>query len=121
PYLSQDTGDKSEEKKTAIALIQKYSLAGDYINAEHQLNEYKNKYGEDDQYLTEQARYFALTHQSARALDLIKPLLQKYPDNKTLLDIKNYALTHPASSADLTTPAVSAGSQSASYSKSVQF
>lgn len=89
-YLQQNPNDK----EATILLIQLYLQAGDYNAASNLLSKYKNNFGEDRAYLTEQARCYALNNKSQEALAILTPLLKKYPDDKTLLDIRQYALTH---------------------------
>lgn len=103
-FLGSNSVDAKDEKQNLIKQIQKYSLSGDYKNSETSLNEYKNKYGEDESYLTEKARYLALTNQSRSALQLVNEMLAKNPNDKTLLDIKIYALSHKEGSTDTAQP-----------------
>ena len=94
--LYQQYLKKNPDDKTAIlGLARVKMLEGkNYSDAKKILTDYKNKFGEDDAYSTENARYFALTDQPKQALAILQPLLKKDPTNDTLLTIKKYALTH---------------------------
>lgn len=107
------------EKNAAITRIQNYSLEGDYKDAETSLSDYQKRFGIDDAYTTEEARYLALNGNSQDALKLVEPLLKKDPKNSTLLIIKNYALTHSAT-ATATATAISSNPEFPEISPEVQ-
>ncbi len=91
------TSSAADQEKTIwISQIRTASQSGNYTTANKLLVEYKGKYGEDDAYLIEQARLWAFTNQPDKALETVNALLPNNPNNQTLLDIKSYALSHPA-------------------------
>jgi len=89
------TKTDNTEKTKLINQIRNYSIAGDYKSAETNLSAYKVKYGEDDAYLKERARFLALTNQSKEALVILDGLIQKNPTDNSLNAIKQYAVAHP--------------------------
>ncbi len=89
-YLSKNPSDKQQ----MIRLINLLLIEGQFKKAEALLTDYRNRFNEDKEYLIEKARYFALTNKSKESLAILEPLLKKEPQNKALLEIKNYALTH---------------------------
>ncbi len=92
----QGVDKNADEKDTLIKQIQEHLFQGDFAGANKLLDTYKSKFGEDVDYKTEKARSFALSNNPQPALAILEPLLKKDPTNQTLLDIKNYAITHPA-------------------------
>lgn len=92
----QELNKNPNDKVAFIGLIRVQSLKENYSETLRLLNKYKTTFGEDDQYLTEKARYLAFTDNSKQALAIIAPLLKKDPTNDTLLDIKKFALAHPS-------------------------
>ncbi len=93
-----------DAKNAELQAIQAASLRGDYQAAEKLLTDYQRNYGEDTQYLIEKARYFSLNGNPQAALKMVEPLLKNDPQNKTLLDIKDYALSHSTNAATINNP-----------------
>lgn len=102
-----------QEKTVYISLIKVTLWQEKYSRAQKLLTNYKNKFGEDDAYLTEKARYYALNNHPDKAMAILKPLLKNDPTNETLLDIKQYALTHPKVTARNATPVTISPAESA--------
>ncbi len=85
--LSKNPNDKA----ALIGLARNYLFLNNFKAGEEILAQYKNKFGEDTQYLTEKSRDLALTHHPHQSLDTLAMLLVKDPTNDILLDIKKYA------------------------------
>lgn len=69
-----------------------------YNEAGKLLADYHQKYGTNFKFKLEKARYYALTNQAAKAINMIDQLLLVDPTNDTLLDIKDYALARQGNS-----------------------
>ncbi len=85
-----------DDKAILIQSIQTALLKGNYDLGAKKIKDHENTYGKDPAFLTEKARYFALTNQSKAALQILEPLLQQDPNNQELLQIKQYAIAHPS-------------------------
>lgn len=88
-----------DDKEAQIGLIRAVLLKGgdrNYRYANQLLNKYEQKNGVDDAYSTERARYYAFTGQPSKSLATLQPLLDKNPNDPTLLSIQDYAKSRPA-------------------------
>lgn len=81
------------DKDAAIGLMRAQILKGNYEYAKQSLSLYKNKFGEDEQFLIEQARLLILTNQLQKAYEAINGLLVKNPTNKLLISMQKYIST----------------------------
>jgi len=116
--LYQQALKKNKDDKAAILGLTRIDLFQEkYASALKRLEGYKASFGEDDNYNTERARYYALNGQSKAALDILGPLLQKDPTNDVLLDIKNYALKNKAAPTAQVAPAQAATAQATAKTK----
>jgi len=102
PLYHQTLMKNPNDKDAVIGLEFALAMQGDYAEASVELAIYKNKFGEDEQYLTEKARLLALTNQQKEALDLTNNLLQKNPKDTNIIGIKKYALSHANSITSMT-------------------
>lgn len=86
----------SNDQTTEIQAAHQALIDAKYAQGQKLLQAYKTKHGEDDAYLTEEARFYALTNQPDKSLAILKPMLEKDPNNSDLITIRDYANSHPA-------------------------
>lgn len=101
-YYGQVLAQNPNNKFAAIKAIQLRMWETDYAGAKASLDNYKARFGEDNQYVTEQARLLSLTNHPKEAIALVDAQFQVDPTNVDLPKIKTQALetqkfmaTHP--------------------------
>lgn len=91
-YLRHHPGDKN----ILISVVQLNLLQANFDEANQLLKGYVAKYGQDNSYLTEKARFLAMTRQTEPALSLLNQLLNTDPYNKNLIEMKQVVLKNNA-------------------------